>query len=147
MLSKQDIEKIEQRGSSVDQVIRDIDFFKSGFPYLKIVSAATPARGIKVLDEVEKSDAEQRFYQYSGDICKFVPASGAASRMFKDLYEAMPVLERGEGIKPGSEVEKFLINLDRLAFYEDLKNTGICDFSDPLSVLRVLLAKGRKIIG
>lgn len=141
MLTKQDIEKIEQRGSSVDQVIRDINFFKSGFPFLKIVSAATPARGIKVLDEVEKSDAEQRFYQYSGDICKFVPASGAASRMFKDLYEAIPVLERGDGIKPGSEVEKFLINIEQFAFYEDLKNTGICDFSDPLSVLRALLGK------
>lgn len=141
MLSKQDIEKIEQRGSSVDQVIRDINFFKSGFPYLKIVSAATPARGIKVLDERQKSDAELSFYQYKGNVCKFVPASGAASRMFKDLYEAIPVLERGEGIKPGSGVETFLNNLDMFAFYDDLKNTGICNFSDSLSVLRALLGK------
>lgn len=141
MLSKQDIEKIEQRGSSVDQVVRDIDFFKSGFPYLKTVSAATPARGIQVLDEKDKSDAEQRYYQYQGDICKFVPASGAASRMFKDLYEAIPILERGEGVKPGSEVERFLGNIEMFAFYEDLKNAGICDFSDSLSVLRALLGK------
>jgi len=141
MLSKQDIERIEQRGSSVDQVIRDIDYFKSGFPYLKIITAATPARGIHVLDEKDKSDAEQRYYQYQGDICKFVPASGAASRMFKDLYEAIPLLERGEGIKPVSEVERFLNNIEMFAFYEDLKNTGLCDFSNSLSVLRALLGK------
>ncbi len=47
MFSKQDIEKIEQRGSSADQVFKDIDFFKSGFPYLKIVSAATPRKRYK----------------------------------------------------------------------------------------------------
>ncbi len=141
MFSKQDIEKIEQRGSSADQVFKDIDFFKSGFPYLKIVSAATPAKGIRVLDDKTKSDADQRYYQYRGDICKFVPASGAASRMFKDLYEAIPVLEIGDGIKPGSEVERFLDNIGKFAFYNDLINTGNCDLSNPLSVLYSLLGK------
>ncbi|MEA5005912.1 MAG: DUF4301 family protein [Rikenellaceae bacterium] len=141
MFSKQDIEKIEQRGSSVDQVFKDIEFFKSGFPYLKILSAATSERGILVLNNKTKSDADQKYHQYQGDICKFVPASGAASRMFKDLYEAMPVLERGEGVKHGSEVERFLDNIAKFAFYDDLKSTSNYDISNPVSVLSALLGK------
>ncbi len=36
--------------------------------------------------------------------------------MFKDLYEAIPVLKIGDGIKPGSEVERFLDNIGKFAF-------------------------------
>lgn len=60
-----------------------IERFRKGFPWLDIVAAATPGRGIEVLSE--KRQAEAAAYADTATVagkCKFVPASGAASRMF-----------------------------------------------------------------
>ena len=51
MLRKEDIAQIEQRGSSVETVEQQIERFKQGFPWMKIVAPATPERGIQVLDD------------------------------------------------------------------------------------------------
>ena len=51
MFRKEDIEQIEQRGSSVKTVEEQVERFKKGFPWLKIVAPATPERGIQVLDD------------------------------------------------------------------------------------------------
>ena len=67
-----------------------IAHFKKGFPWLEMEAPATPAKGICVLSK----DEEDRAIKYcdSASIngkCKFVPASGAASRMFKDLFNGL----------------------------------------------------------
>ena len=51
MLRKEDLAQIEQRGSSVQAVEEQIERFKKGFPWMKIIAPATPERGIQVLDE------------------------------------------------------------------------------------------------
>ena len=51
MFTKNDLAQIEQRGSSVQNVEEQVERFKKGFPWLKIVAPATPERGIQVLDE------------------------------------------------------------------------------------------------
>ena len=64
-----------------------IERFRKGFPWLKIVAPAIPGNGIEVLDEAAQ-DAAVR-YADEAEVhgrCKFVPASGAASRMFKDIF-------------------------------------------------------------
>ena len=53
MLRKEDLAQIEQRGSSVKTVEEQIERFKKGFPWMKIVAPATPERGIQVLDEAQ----------------------------------------------------------------------------------------------
>ena len=61
--------------------------FKEGFPALDIVAAATPERGITRLDQEGIKEAVA--YCQSASVAgraKFVPASGAASRMFKDVF-------------------------------------------------------------
>ena len=78
MLRKEDIEQIEQRGSSVLTVEEQVERFKKGFPWLKIVAPATPEKGIQVLDDAAV-EAAVKYYegaQINGK-CKFVPASGA----------------------------------------------------------------------
>ncbi|MBO6238318.1 MAG: DUF4301 family protein, partial [Bacteroidales bacterium] len=67
-----------------------IERFRKGFPWLEIVAPATPARGIEVLSE-EQQDAAVRYAEQAEvhGRCKFVPASGAASRMFKDIFAGM----------------------------------------------------------
>ena len=61
-----------------------LERFRKGFPWLKIEAAATPGRGIEVLSEEQIKEASA--YADSAEVkgkCKFVPASGAASRMFR----------------------------------------------------------------
>jgi hypothetical protein len=139
MFSNEDIEHIKQHGSSVEKVLREIEFFKSGFPFLRIVSPATANRGIRVLNQQEQSEAEKRYINYDGVPCKFVPASGAASRMFKDLFDAKKELELGNNIT-GTPAELFFTNIEKFAFYDDLTKLKGFDKSDPLKVLDYLLS-------
>ena len=84
--------------------------FRKGFPWLDIVASATPGRGIEVLDE--KAAAEAAAYADTAETegkCKFVPASGAASRMFKDIFAGMD--------NENDAVRKLADNLEKFAFY------------------------------
>lgn len=87
-----------------------VERFKKGFPWLKIVSAATPQRGIEVLSDAQVDEAIS--YASTAEVkgkCKFVPASGAASRMFKDIFAGLET--------PNSAVEKLSENIEKFAFY------------------------------
>ena len=102
MFSKDDIKAIEERGSSVKTIEAQVERFKKGFPWMDIVGPATPERGIKVMDE-EEADRAVAYCDnaaVSGK-CKFVPASGAASRMFKDIFAGLSALENGTD--PGAD--------------------------------------------
>lgn len=84
--------------------------FRKGFPWLDIVASATPGRGIEVLDE--NAAAEAAAYADTAQTegkCKFVPASGAASRMFKDIFAGMD--------NENDAVRKLAGNLEKFAFY------------------------------
>ena len=88
-----------------------LELFRKGFPWLDIVAAATPGRGIEVLPE-ERVD---ELADYIGKTalngkCKFVPASGAASRMFKDIFASME--------QPNDAGRTLQENISKFAFYE-----------------------------
>ncbi|RZS97453.1 DUF4301 family protein [Cecembia calidifontis] len=116
----QELEKqITAQGMSLENVKEQLKNFREGFPFLPIVEAATIGNGIKVF-----SDTEIKYYQdtYPSKIAKkkivkFVPASGAASRMFKDLFS---FLEGDGDISKSAFVQKFIQQIDRFAFYDDL---------------------------
>ena len=118
MFTKEDINQIEQRGSSVQTVEEQVERFRKGFPWLKIVAPATPAMGIQVLDEAAV-EAAVKYYegaQINGK-CKFVPASGAASRMFKDLFSGLDALKAGKDLAADAHAAKFVDNIQSFAFY------------------------------
>ena len=79
MFNQKDTNQILQRGATVRGVEEQIEHFKKGFPWMKIVGPATPQRGIRVLTDAEADDAI-RYYEGAkiAGKCKFVPASGAA---------------------------------------------------------------------
>ena len=106
MLNQKDIRQIEERGASVAEVKEQIEHFRNGFPWMKIVGPATPARGIKVLDAraVEAAVAYYKKADIKGK-SKFVPASGAASRMFKDQFSGLAKLEAGEDLPADAPVQ------------------------------------------
>ena len=118
MFTKEDIGQIEQRGSSVKTVEEQVERFKKGFPWMKIVAPATPERGILVLTDDEVAAAGQYYEaaQINGK-CKFVPASGAASRMFKDLFSGLDALKAGKELSDDAPAAKFVDQIAEFAFY------------------------------
>lgn len=116
MFTKQDLDQIASHGLSLRQVEQQIDNFRKGFPYLNIISSATVGNGIRAIDEsqADKLRAEYRAVAREVKIEKFVPASGAATRMFKDLFAYV-----GSG-EMNPTVEKVGANLDKFAFAEAL---------------------------
>ena len=118
MFTKEDIAQIEQRGSSVQTAEQQIERFKQGFPWMKIVAPATPERGIQVLDEAAV-EAAAKYYDGAtiNGKCKFVPASGAASRMFKDLFSGLDALKDGKELADDAPAAKFVDQIQSFAFY------------------------------
>ncbi len=118
MLTQQQKQQISDRGISEEIFNQQITNFSTGFPFLSIESAATPAKGIKVLDKEQQEKYIAKAESYSGNVCKFVPASGAATRMFKDLFEAVDKLNNGEKLKEGSPAAKFVENVSLFPFFD-----------------------------
>ena len=118
MFSQEDIRQITGRGSDVKTVQQQVERFKKGFPWMKIVGAATPQRGILVLDDAQADAAVA--YSERAEVagrCKFVPASGAASRMFKDIFSGLDQLNGGEDTDPKAAVSRLAAEIKKFAFY------------------------------
>ena len=109
-----DIEQIQNHGLVLDVVQGQLADFASGFPYSDIVRAALIGDGVRAMlgaEYEEYYDAHRNEYK----MVKFVPASGAATRMFKDLFE---FLSSGQMNKT---TEIVLDNLEKFAFWDDLR--------------------------
>lgn len=88
-LNEQDLKTIEKKGLTLEKVKKQIETFKMGLPYTYLLEAATIENGIIALDDNSMAEAISFFNAHRSEnkILKFVPASGAASRMFKFLFE------------------------------------------------------------
>ena len=122
----EDLVQLKEQGLTVEQVQAQIDNFKNGFPKSRLDAPATPANGgIRVLSdkEIARYKTQYRTLGRGKKILKFVPASGAATRMFKDLYAFTAtyfgIADNFEKDYPS--VKEFLDNLTVFAFYNDLK--------------------------
>lgn len=121
MLRPEDLQQLEEKGITEAQLEAQLERFRTGFPYLKIMQAARPEFGITILTPEEEDKAIARWHQYladGGEVTKFVPASGAASRMFKALFE----FADGQADTPaeGSPVAKLIDDIEKVAFFTDL---------------------------
>jgi hypothetical protein len=132
MFTSQDIEQFKSIGVEVATVEKQLKYFKDGFPYLPLAKAATIGDGILSLDKNKADEYEKYYSEKSGDlsIVKFVPASGAATRMFKSLFSFINDYKGTESDytkfvedKSFQSIYHFFKNLEDFAFYEDLKIT------------------------
>ena len=126
MFTKEDLQQIEQQGLTKAQVEQQIENFRKGFPYLNIVRAAAAGDGVLVMSDEEIAKAEARYEEASANIkvVKFVPASGAATRMFKELFEYVNDDKRTPGI------DKLLDNIEKFAFWPELSKYIMPDSPD-----------------
>lgn len=120
MITTKDKEQLKLKGISEASFEEQLNHFKTGFPYLKISAAASVEKGIVRPDEAQLAELEQEWQNYVEEghtILKFVPASGAASRMFKNLF----AFADGESDVPQTDFEKqFFEHLHDFAFFDDL---------------------------
>ena len=124
--TKKDLEQLQALSLSPERVQQQIDHFKEGFPKSRLDAAATPDNnGIRCLSDKEITRYEKQYRTLGKDkkILKFVPASGAATRMFKDLYSFSSTYfgVAGNFGKEFPEVKTFLENIHSFAFFNDLK--------------------------
>lgn len=118
MFSQQDLEQLEAKGISVAKAELQLDYFRTGFPALDIVAPASVKHGILAPTKKEQEEYIRIWEDYLKEdhkILKFVPASGAASRMFKNLFQ---YLEDGEET---AFIQEFLTHIDDFAFGQELE--------------------------
>lgn len=131
MFTDEDLRQFEERGSTLATIEKQVENFKNGFPFLKVVKAATIGDGIIRLSEngiapyIAKYDQEVS----QKKIVKFVPASGAASRMFKSLFAFASAYKSNNGVKEAlkedgkEDLKTFFEKIEDFAFAQDLAAT------------------------
>ena len=128
---------MEEHGLTPAALETQLKNFREGFPFLPVTRAASCGDGIRVLDAagIEQAAARYDRAKESLRVVKFVPASGAATRMFKDLFEFVR-----EGRRT-AVVGELLANRRRFAFWPELR-TIIGDDADELRTVENIVAEG-----
>ena len=126
--TSEDLVQLQELGLDLVRVQQQIDNFRQGFAKSRLDAAATPANGgIRVLDDNEIAHYEKAYRSLGQGLklLKFVPASGAATRMFKDLYNFTSTYfgVAGNFGKEFPEVKEFLENIHTFAFFNDLRDS------------------------
>ena len=139
-------EQIREQGIPKKDIEAQLERFRKGFPDLEIDRPATIGDGILQIPEDEEFRLADRFSQAQkeGRIMKFVPASGAASRMFKSLQTILNSSETltAEFFESHSDDEDaaftrtFLDHLETFAFFEDLVDVLHRDGMDPRELIQ-----------
>lgn len=129
MLNAKDLELLASKGITPEALEEQLACFAKGFPFLEIEASASVEKGIKVISQDEQATYMEAWDKYLAEnkkILKFVPASGAASRMFKNLYE---FLSTDYSTPSNAFEQKFFNEITNFAFYNALnkvclKNEG-----------------------
>lgn len=131
MFSEQNLQEIAQRGVQLSQVEKQLKRFEIGFKPMNIVAPATLENGIKHFSDKEIKDFANYYdsQKENKTIVKFIPASGAASRMFKMLFGLLNEYDGSEASyqklfsKTGLHSAKnFIDEIEKFAFYDELKS-------------------------
>jgi len=129
MLEEKDLQQIALRGISESQIETQLKQFETGFPFLKLEAAAAIGHGIVAPNADERRryvDAWEQYKAQGHRVVKFVPASGAASRMFKNMFA---FVDADYDVPTTDFEKKFFDEIERFAFYDELdkacrKNEG-----------------------
>ena len=122
LFSTRDLRQMSKMGIKPEEATRQVALFRDPPPFTRVLRPCRPGDGILSISVamhgtlLEHFDAAAR----RGRIAKFVPASGAATRMFKDLLAFQTDSDTAEGTEPSGAVKTFFDDLHRFAFHEDL---------------------------
>ena len=135
-LSGTDKKQIASRGINEQQVENQLKQFEQGFPFLKLEAAASIGKGIIAPNDDERNQYIEKWNSYKANghkVVKFVPASGAASRMFKDMFAFL----NAPYDVPTTPFEKeFFENIKKFAFREALCDK--CHTNNDKSIMQLI---------
>ncbi len=144
MLTETDEILLKKKGITPEKINEQLNSFVIGFPFLEIRSAAEPGNGLVQVKGNEVTAILNQWDEYlktDATIIKFVPASGAASRVFKDLFEFLEKETSG----PTTAFEmKFFGEIKKFAFYEELND--ICLKNNGKSIDELIESKQFKLV-
>lgn len=122
-MNAEDLKQIREKGISEEQIAVQLEQFHTGFPFLKLEAAAAVGQGIVAVGDEDRKKYVDIWNDYKAqghDIVKFVPASGAASRMFKDIF----AFTDADYDTPTTAFEqKYFAEIEKFAFYQTLDET------------------------
>lgn len=127
--TEKDIQQIKSKNLTTEKVNAQIQLFKTGVPFVNLKDAANIGNGILKFSETEKKEAIQFFEKKRNHktILKFVPASGAATRMFKFLFQFIQEYNGDEesvnsyiNRNKASELSLFLVGVEKFPFYTEV---------------------------
>ena len=134
IFTEDDLIYIQNRGNSIDKIQQQLDFFIQGIPKINLVRSAKVGDGIWQFSENEIQDLVAYFDKHKAyySIEKFVPASGAATRMFKFLNEFLNEFDAKNDTINGyinkrnaKDISIFIFGLKNFPFYKELKEKTI----------------------
>jgi len=129
--TKKDIALIEGKGLTEKAVNKQLSIFKTGLPKINLKEAANIDNGILKFSKERKAKYISFFESKRNEIAmlKFVPASGAATRMFKFLFQFLKEYDpKKETInsyinrRKATKVLLFLVGIEKQPFYELVLN-------------------------
>ena len=128
MISVQDKEFLAKKGIAEAQVKKQLEQFKAGFPFADIQRAATIDDGIATVADSDKAkyvEIYDKALKTGKNVVKFIPASGAATRMFKAMFEFKNAdIAKQTEMAKNMPYNEFLARLNDFAFAEALKQTN-----------------------
>ena len=150
MLTEADKAQLIAKGISEAQITQQLQDFQTGFPFLKLEGAAAIGKGIIAVDEKAEKQyikAWERYKAQGHRVTKFVPASGAASRMFKDMFE---FLDADYDVPTTKAEKQYFEGIHDFAFYQALDDAcmvcegkgvdALIDEGDYKAVVRCMLS-------
>jgi hypothetical protein len=119
MFSQSDKEQINKQGINLSIMEEQLAGFRQGFPFINLKKPAVINDGILKLSPTDEQKYIQLYDEYSKmhEVLKFVPASGAATRMFKDLYA---YLESDDTTNLSAQVSEVFQHIQQFVFYDKL---------------------------
>ena len=144
MLNANDLKQLADKGISEQQIEEQLACFAKGFPYLEIAASASVEKGVRVVSQEDQAtymEAWDAYLAKNKRILKFVPASGAASRMFKNLYE---FLSASYDVPANDFEKKFFNEITHFAFYDALN--AVCLANEDKDIPALVAAGNYKAV-
>ncbi len=121
MLTSEDIKQIEKHGINREKIDWQQSVFERGPVYIQLNREASPGDGILIIGDKEAERLIRYYDEHNAKTkIKFVPASGAATRMFKALYDYLESVKKGK-TELNPALETFFLQIKNFAFFDLLR--------------------------
>jgi len=130
VFSEKDRQQMAEKGVNPQDVLQQLEIFRKGIPPIKLLKPCTAEDGITILKNLDKYIKIYSEAEADGRAMKFVPASGAASRMFEqqikfnnanEQIDLSTIKKEAANDNDHNELLRFMAGIKNFSFYTDLQ--------------------------